>query len=83
MDCLASDGIERHAAYRPADALFQGEDGRTTIFDYWGVPEFQQWVNDGQFNEALLTTEQKTLRQFYGNLNAFVLENEAIYAGGF
>lgn len=62
---------------------FQGEDGRTTIFDYWGVSEFQQWVNDGQFNEALLTTEQKTLRQFYGNLNAFVRENEAIYAGGF
>lgn len=62
---------------------FQGEDGRTTIFDYWGVPEFQQWVNGGQFNEALLTTEQKTLRQFYGNLNAFVLKNEAIYAGGF
>lgn len=62
---------------------FQGEDGRTTIFDYWGVPEFQQWVNGGRFNEELLTTEQKTLRQFYGNLNAFVLENEAVYAGGF
>lgn len=62
---------------------FQGEDGRTTIFDYWGVPEFQQWVNGGQFNEELLTTEQKTLRQFYGNLNAFVLKNEAVYAGGF
>lgn len=62
---------------------FQGEDGRTTIFDYWGVTEFQQWVNNGQFNEALLTTEQKTLRRFYGNLNAFILENEAVYAGGF
>lgn len=62
---------------------FQGEDGRTTIFDYWGVPEFQQWVNGGQFNEDLLTTEQKTLRTFYANLNAFVLKNEAVYAGGF
>lgn len=62
---------------------FQGEDGRTTIFDYWGVPEFQQWVNGGKFNEELLTTEQKTLREFYGNLNAFVLKNEAVYAGGF
>jgi len=62
---------------------FQGEDGRTTIFDYWGMPEFQQWVNDGKFNEELLTTEQKTLREFYGNLNAFVLKNEAVYAGGF
>ncbi len=62
---------------------FQGEDGRTTIFDYWGVTEFQQWVNGGRFNEELLTTEQKTLRQFYGNLNAFVLKNEAVYAGAF
>ena len=62
---------------------FQGEDGRTTIFDYWGVREFQQWVNGGKFNEELLTTEQKTLREFYGNLNAFVLNNEAVYAGGF
>lgn len=62
---------------------FQGEDGRTTIFDYWGVPEFQQWVNGGKFNDELLTTEQKTLREFYGNLNAFVLKNEAVYAGGF
>lgn len=62
---------------------FQGEDGRTTIFDYWGVPEFQQWVNGGRFDEALLTTEQKTLRSFYKDLNEFVLKNEAVYAGGF
>jgi glycosidase len=23
---------------------FQGDDGRTTIFDYWGVPEHQKWL---------------------------------------
>ncbi|WP_353717882.1 alpha-amylase family protein [Dyadobacter sp. 676] len=62
---------------------FQGDDGRTTIFDYWGIPEFQQWVNGGKFNDELLTMEQKTLREFYRNLNAFVLKNEAVYAGGF
>jgi glycosidase len=62
---------------------FQDEDGRTTIFDYWGVPEFQKWVNGGKFNEELLTTEQKTLRGFYGNLNAFARNNEAVYAGEF
>lgn len=62
---------------------FQSEDGRTTIFDYWGVPEFQQWVNGGKFNEEQLTTEQKTLRNFYRNMNHFVLENEAVYAGAF
>jgi hypothetical protein len=27
---------------------FQGDDGRTTIFDYWGVPEHQKWMNGGK-----------------------------------
>jgi glycosidase len=62
---------------------FQGEDGRTTIFDYWGVIEFQRWVNGGQYNLDQLTSEQKKLRAFYENLNHFVLDNEAIYAGAF
>ncbi|NIJ53333.1 alpha-amylase family protein [Dyadobacter arcticus] len=62
---------------------FQGEDGRTTIFDYWGVTEFQQWVNGGKFNTDLLTPEQQQLRSFYESLNHFVLDNEAVYAGEF
>lgn len=62
---------------------FQGEDGRTTIFDYWGVPEFQDWVNSGKYNLEKLTGEQIKLRAFYESLNHFVLENEAIYAGQF
>ncbi|CAG5068485.1 Neopullulanase 2 [Dyadobacter sp. CECT 9623] len=62
---------------------FQGEDGRTTIFDYWGVTEFQQWVNGGQFNTDLLTSEQRKLREFYESLNHFVLTNEAVFAGEF
>jgi glycosidase len=62
---------------------FQGEDGRTTIFDYWGVTEFQQWVNGGKYNLDQLSSEQKKLRAFYENLNHFVLDNEAVYAGEF
>ncbi len=62
---------------------FQGNDGRTTIFDYWGVPEFQAWVNDGKFDGGKLTKEQKTLRNFYVDLNAFILGNEAITRGKF
>ncbi|MCE7064419.1 alpha-amylase family protein [Dyadobacter sp. CY326] len=62
---------------------FQGEDGRTTIFDYWGVTEFQQWVNGGKFDLEKLTNDQKDLRAFYESLNHFVLNNEAVYAGGF
>ncbi|GAB3181685.1 alpha-amylase family protein [Telluribacter humicola] len=62
---------------------FQGEDGRTTIFDYWGVPEFQQWVNGGKFDGGKLSPQQKELRDFYQRLNHFVLNNEAIYRGNF
>lgn len=62
---------------------FQGDDGRTTIFDYWGVKEFQQWVNGGKFDGGKLDKNQKKLRAFYQNLNHFVLKNEAIHAGAF
>jgi glycosidase len=62
---------------------FQGEDGRTTIFDYWGVTEFQHWVNGGKFNGERLTRDQQNLRAFYESLNHFVLRNEAVYAGNF
>ncbi|MEL7147355.1 MAG: alpha-amylase family protein, partial [Bacteroidota bacterium] len=29
---------------------FSGPDGRTTIFDYWGVPEHQKWMNESKFD---------------------------------
>lgn len=62
---------------------FQGEDGRTTIFDYWSVPEFRQWVNGGKFDITLLSTEQRELRAYYNHLNHFVMQQEAVYAGAF
>ncbi len=62
---------------------FQGDDGRTTIFDYWGVEEFQKWVNGGKYDGALLNDTQRKLRQYYHDLNHFVVQNEAIYAGAF
>lgn len=62
---------------------FQGNDGRTTIFDYWGVPEHQKWMNGGAFDGALLSVEQKQLRQFYANLLSFAGTNPAIVNGQF
>lgn len=62
---------------------FQGDDGRTTIFDYWGVEEFQQWTNGGKFDGGKLTPSQKNLRDFYQQLNHFVQANEAIHSGHF
>lgn len=67
----------------PVEEGFQGEDGRTTIFDYWGVPEFQGWINEGKFDGGGLNENEKQLRDFYHNLNHFITQNEAIYAGQF
>lgn len=60
---------------------FQGDDGRTTIFDYWGVPEHQKWMNNGKFDGALLSAEQKQLRQFYSDLLNLSKTNIAIAHG--
>ncbi|WKN41211.1 alpha-amylase family glycosyl hydrolase [Tunicatimonas pelagia] len=61
---------------------FSGNDGRTTIFDYWGVPEYQKWVNDGLFDGGQLSEEQRELREFYRDLLNLAQE-EAIRSGYF
>jgi glycosidase len=60
---------------------FQGDDGRTTIFDYWGVPEHQKWMNNGKFDGGQLSPEQKQLRQFYADLLNLSATNPAIAQG--
>lgn len=62
---------------------FSGDDGRTTIFDYWGIPEWQQWLANGQYNGADLTDEQRRLRAFYQQLNYLVSGSDAIQNGYF
>jgi glycosidase len=62
---------------------FGDKDGRTTIFDYWGVPEHQKWVNGGQYDGGKLSDSQKNLRQFYSKLLNAVQNNEALFAGKF
>jgi glycosidase len=47
---------------------FGADDGRTTIFDYWSMPELAKWVNDHEYDGARLSPEQKALREFYGRL---------------
>lgn len=60
---------------------FQKDDGRTTIFDYWGVPEHQKWMNGGKFDGGKLSEEQLKLRAFYKNLLYLCHFDEAIRAG--
>jgi len=62
---------------------FGGDDGRTTIFDYWGVPEHQKWMNGGKFDGGLLSMEQKQLRQFYADLLSLAASSPAITQGAY
>ncbi len=62
---------------------FSGHDGRTTIFDYWSVTEYQKWVNKGTFSTQLLSDEQIKLRNFYLKLNQLRINTKAISTGGF
>lgn len=62
---------------------FQGDDGRTTIFDYWGVPEHQKWMNGGAFDGGLLSDDQKRLRGFYSTLLNLAAKHPAIVEGAY
>jgi glycosidase len=62
---------------------FSTRDGRTTIFDYWGVPEHQKWMNGGKFDGGRLSEEQKELRDFYGRLLRLSASSDAIRRGRF
>jgi glycosidase len=62
---------------------FSQDDGRTTIFDYWGVPEHQKWMNGGQFDGGGLSDSQKNLRDFYSRLLNAVITHDALKWGDF
>ncbi|GAA5497384.1 alpha-1,4-glucan:maltose-1-phosphate maltosyltransferase [Rubritalea halochordaticola] len=44
---------------------FSGDDGRSSIFDYWSLPEFCKWVHGGAYDGGLLSEQQKELREWY------------------
>ena len=62
---------------------FSGPDSRTTIFDYWGVPEHQKWMNNGQFDGGQLSDDQVRLRGFYKEILKLCNESDAIRTGEF
>ena len=59
------------------DAGF-GDPTRTTIFDYWGVPAHQRWMNGGAFDGGSLSDDEKSLRDFYRRLLTFSASNAAL-----
>lgn len=59
-----------------------GSQSRTTIFDYWGVPAHQRWMNGGKFDGGQSTSKEKELRQFYKTLLNLSIANQA-FSGEF
>ena len=60
----------------PADGAegYGGDDARTTIFDYWSMPELAKWVNGHRYDGGRLSPEQCELRAYYGRLLRLVGE---------
>ncbi|WP_375754128.1 alpha-amylase family glycosyl hydrolase [Vibrio sp. HN007] len=55
-----------------------GQQSRTSIFDYIGVPHHQRWMNLGKFDGALLSDSEKALRNFYQKLLTLTLDSPAL-----
>lgn len=51
---------------------------RTSIFDYWGVPHHQRWMNGDKFDGGQLSQKERGLRDFYRRLLAFSAKNPAM-----
>ncbi len=60
---------------------FSGMDGKSSIFDYWGLASLQAWANHGKFDGALLDDEQRDLRAFYRQLLRVARTEKAITQG--
>jgi glycosidase len=61
---------------------FGGDDGRTTIFDYWCMSEFAKWVNGHAYDGGRLSEQQRDLRAWYSKL-LLMLREPAFAAGDF
>jgi glycosidase len=55
-----------------------GDETRTSIFDYCGVPAHQRWMNAGKFDGGQLTVEEKELNTFYKTLLSFTAQSSAL-----
>ena len=61
---------------------YSGHDGRSTVFDYWCMPEFAKWVNDHAYDGEFLAAWQLKLRHFYSDLLA-LCQDPAIRGDGY
>lgn len=61
---------------------FGGDDGRTSIFDYWSMPRMIGWVNGGAYDGGGLAPERAALRAYYADLLALA-QDESVRGAGY
>jgi glycosidase len=61
---------------------FGGDDGRTTIFDYWTMPRLAEWSNGHLYDGGGLSAERRELREWYGAL-VELAQREGFATGNF
>ena len=59
----------------------RGIDGRSTIFDYWGLKSIQAWANKGKFDGAKMNEAQQELHEFYSRLLTIARDDKAVQKG--
>ena len=60
---------------------FSGQDGRTTIFDYWTIDTLRRWRNGGKYTPTKLTADERTLHAYYSKLLNMAGTYEAFTTG--
>lgn len=61
---------------------YGGDDGRTTLFDYWCMPAVARWVNHHACDGGRSSEAERALRRFYGDLLA-LCQDPAVRADGY
>ena len=60
---------------------FGGDDGRTTIFDYYGLASLKQWRSGGTYTGEQLPDSTQALRAFYKRVLHIATEQKAMVEG--
>jgi glycosidase len=61
---------------------YSGQDGRSTIFDYWSIAVIRKWLNRGKCDGLLSYSEQR-LRALYSRVLQLCNQEKAISRGAF
>lgn len=62
---------------------FSGDDGRTTIFDYWSIPSVRRWYNNGKCDGGQSSDRELSLRNLYIKVLNIATSEKAIVKGDF